>query len=679
MASLNTLRTKFGVVLSVIIGGALLAFVLSLKTEMGFSGNDPKVGEIDGEKVLYSEYLHTYEDIKSQMGDDAAYSDEMAERLTAAVWQSLVSDRVFLPGFESLGIDVPESERTQMLRGEYPSGVYHNMFGNPRTGEYDVSVIADYLSEAQTNSQFQSVWESINRQAVLERKMNKYSSLVRGGAYVNELETSRSLAAENNTYKGRYALCRYNTIPDSVVTVSAGEIKKYYNDHKQQYKQQPYRTVSYVVFDIEPSDADRAAVESEARAAAAEFAAAGDVRAFVRENRRASVANNFVTAAQLPDDEAKALSAGSMFGPALVNNEWKASRVVEARNVPDTLELQHIVLRYTDEKLADSLLTAIRKGADFTQLALDYSIAETASEGGMIGKVPFSALAPEFAESLTGVSRGETVKIIYGNLIQLMKVINTGKIQKHMQIATLSFPVEASSETKRSIHNEASLFAVNAKGSVEKFNETVSGRSLSPRVMNVSRGERAVRGLDNSLEVVRWANDAKVGSVSDIFNLGKNYVVAVVTAINDKEYKEVGEVSSQIRTVLLRDKKFALLAERLHGADIDEAAQNAGVEVSSFENVKAGSYYVQGIGVEPRLLGAIAAVPADAAGALSAPVEGSSGAYVFVVDEVAVDDAQTAGAERVKLQAQTEGFAVRRALLAVQELADVKDNSVKYF
>ena len=33
MASLNTLRTKFGIVLSIIIALALLAFILSLKTE----------------------------------------------------------------------------------------------------------------------------------------------------------------------------------------------------------------------------------------------------------------------------------------------------------------------------------------------------------------------------------------------------------------------------------------------------------------------------------------------------------------------------------------------------------------------------------------------------------------------------------------------------------------------
>ena len=60
MASLNTLRTKFGIVLSIIIALALLAFILSLKTEMGFSGNDPRVGVIDGEKINYSEYYDQY-------------------------------------------------------------------------------------------------------------------------------------------------------------------------------------------------------------------------------------------------------------------------------------------------------------------------------------------------------------------------------------------------------------------------------------------------------------------------------------------------------------------------------------------------------------------------------------------------------------------------------------------
>ena len=51
MASLNTLRTKFGALLSIIIALALLAFILSLKADMGFSNNDPKIGEINGDKI----------------------------------------------------------------------------------------------------------------------------------------------------------------------------------------------------------------------------------------------------------------------------------------------------------------------------------------------------------------------------------------------------------------------------------------------------------------------------------------------------------------------------------------------------------------------------------------------------------------------------------------------------
>ena len=58
MASLNTLRTKYGVILSVVIILALLAFIISLGPEMGFFGsNDPTVAVIDGDKVGYTAKL----------------------------------------------------------------------------------------------------------------------------------------------------------------------------------------------------------------------------------------------------------------------------------------------------------------------------------------------------------------------------------------------------------------------------------------------------------------------------------------------------------------------------------------------------------------------------------------------------------------------------------------------
>ena len=101
MASLNTLRTKFGIVLSIIIALALLAFILSLKTEMGFSGNDPRVGVIDGKKINYSEYYDQYEQIKQQ--NNVQENDEQQSAMLAnAVWQTLIAKYVMTPGFDRM-------------------------------------------------------------------------------------------------------------------------------------------------------------------------------------------------------------------------------------------------------------------------------------------------------------------------------------------------------------------------------------------------------------------------------------------------------------------------------------------------------------------------------------------------------------------------------------------------
>ncbi len=674
MLSLNTLRTQFGVVLSIVIGGALLAFILSLKTEMGFSGNDPEVGEINGNEIHYSEFVAAYEDVKTQMGGDNFDYDQSAQAVSMA-WQSLLADRVFVPGFEKLGLTVAPAERKAMLQGAVPSGVYSSVFADPRTGAYNVAAVAEFLAQAEGNIEMQRVWALIDKQARIERASNKYMDLVRGGAYANALTLSKGVVAENNTYKGHFVACKYASVADSLVNVSKGEIKKYYNAHKQQYKQTPYRTISYAHFEIEPTEADEKAVEATAKKNADIFANTKDLKAYVREQAHASLATTFVAAKSLSSEEAKALRAGKTFGPELQGEEWYASRVFETRNVPEEIELQHIVVSYMDTKLADSLYTvASKKGADFAALASKYSVAETAAEGGMIGKVEYSTLSAELADAFVSAKKGAVIKVAFGNAIQIFKVLSTGPVTRHYRLATLTYPVEASQETQRNIHKEASLFAVNAKGSVEKFNEAAA--SLSTSTMNVEQGSRNVPGLANSLEVVRWANDAKVGEVSDLIKLEDGYVVAVVTAIDDAEYKSLAKVSSQIKNTLLREKKAALLKEKMQGATLEEIAANAEAKVEEFSDAKSSAYYVKGLGVEPRVLGAVVAAET---GKLLPLVEGNSGVYAVVVDEVATEEAQTLEAERVKAQAEVEAMAARRAMWAVQEKANIVDGTVKYF
>ena len=673
MVSLNTLRTKFGILLSVIIAGALLAFIFSLKSEMGFSGNDPEVGSINGKDVSYSEFLAAYEDVKSQMGE--LNTDQAAQQALANTWQILLTDQVFVPGFNKLGLAVGAEEHKAMVRGERASNVMMSLFGNPQTGEYSTEAVSAFLAQVESNPQAQKMWSFLSKQADIDRAMVKFNTLIQKGAYATALEVERGVKSANDSYNGRYVVCRYNTIADSLVTVSDSQIKDYYKAHKNQYKQTPYRTISLVEFEVTPTDADKAAVEADAKAAAEQFATAADVKVFSRENRHVSIAQSYITAAQMTADEKAALTAGKMYGPALVADEWRAARAIEVRNVPEKYTLSHIVLNYTDDKLADSLVTVAKKG-DFAALASQYSLAQTAADGGNIGEITYASLSQEFADALNGKKKGDVVKVSTGNSIQIIKVEGVSAIQKHYKVASLVYPVVASQNTQREVHNAASLFAVTAKN--DGFQATVDAQSQASRTVNVEKASRSIYGLDgHSLEVVFWANKAKVGDVSELIKLDNNhYVVATLTAINDNEYRTVNEVASQIKATLIKEKKFPMLVEKMNGATLEEIAAAVEGEVKTFENVKLDAYYVPGIGVEPRVLGAIASLEQ---GKLSAPIFGASGVFVVATDSVkTADEAQTIEAEKVKQQATAEQQAAR-ALYAIQEAAKIEDNTVGYF
>lgn len=676
MASLNTLRTKFGVVLSIIIALALLAFILSLKTEMGFSGNDPRVGVIDGEKINYSEYYDRYEQIKAQ--NNVQESDEQQSAMLAnAVWQSLIADHVLTPGFGRMGLRVTEPERLAMVSGQQPSQAFYSAFADPRTGQYNVEAVNQFLAQAESNPQAAQMWAQLNEQACLERELQKFYGLVKGGVYVNALEIAQGVKGANETFSGKWAGKKYSAVPDSLIAVSSSDLKSYYNSHKDQFKQTPSRTLSYVVFEVSPTDDDLLALENKAAEVGKEFAAAEEVRAFVRANRNGRIAESYVTASQLSDEEAKALMDGKMYGPVLKNNEWTMARVLDAKMAPDSVGIRHIVLPYTEETLADSLLTALRKGGDFAAAAAQYSVYDaTAANGGEVGVLPFSAFTGEFAEALAGAKKGDIVKIASGDAIQLMQVYRADKPTKHIQVASITYPVEASADTRRDIHNQAGSFMVNAKGSSEAFADAASTAAVTPRVARLAQGDRTIRGLEDSRDVARWAYGAEVGDVSEIFTVGKDYVIAMLTEVDDNDYASLEKVAAQVRSQVLRDKKYDYIVKELSGATLAEQASSLGSEVGDFSGVTFGSFYIDGVGVEPRLVGAIAA---SEKGALSAPVKGMSGVYVFQVEDVQTADKQTAEAEKVRAQATAESMVQQFAMQAVQQMAKIQDLRGKYF
>lgn len=666
MASLNTLRTKFGAVLSVVIGVALLAFILSLKAEMGFSGNDPKVGVINGEKIKYSEYLSIYEQTKTLMGGEASTDAEL-DQLSASAWQQLFAEKVLLPGFEKMGIVVTEAERKAIISGDVATQTLYSIFVDPRTGLFNKEAVADFLTQAESNPQAAAMWTQLIRQALQEREISKYLAIVKSGANVSTPEVERAVAATNKTFAGKFVSKSYSSVPDSLFTVTTAEMKKYYNDHKEQYKQMPNRTITYVVFDVEPTADDMLAIENEVNKANEAFSVSNDLKAYTRENRRAELSDRYLAVKQFSEEEGEALAAGKQYGPVLKNNVWTISRVYDAKQLPDSVGVRHLAVPYTEQALADSLATELRKGTAFAQV----------SEGSGEERVyPFSAFTEEFVPALSKAKVGDVVEINAGNAIHIMQIYRMDKASKHIRAVTVEYPVEASTATKRTIHGQAGVFATEGVGSIEKFNEAASTAALTPRVATINQGDRQIRGLEQSRDIVRWAAGAKKGDISEIFTVGNDYVVAMLTDIDDAHYASLEKRQSQIRAAVLRDKKYDYLTKEYAATTLEEAGKTFGSELKEFSNLRYGSFYAQNLGFEPRVIGAISAA---SEGEVSAPVKGNTGVYVFVVESIADEAKQTAEAEKVRAQSMAENAAVQASFNAVQQMAEIEDLRGQYF
>lgn len=673
MATLNTLRTKFGVVLSAVIAFALLAFVFSLKAEMGFSGNDPIVAKINGQDVTYTQYYDAYESIQRQSGIEEI-DEQQADMIYAATWQSLITEHLMLPGIESMGFGVGERERVAMIRGEVPTQAFYSAFANPNTGAYDITMLNNFLFMSQGDPQSEAIWQSITSQAREERIITKYAGLVNAGVNLNALEIAEGVDGANKSFDGRWAVKRYSSVDDSQVTVSDAEVKKFYDDHKEQYKRQATRTISYAEFVVEPSAADLAALESKAMALAVDFEKAADIRQFVRESRAGSVASNYVGASAMSAAEAEVLDAGKMYGPESDGQSWIISRVENSVYASDTLSLRHIVLSYTDQQLADSLYTALRKASDddFATAAMVHSTyTQTSQSGGDVGAVPFSAFVDEFAEALAPTRVGDVIKLESGDMIQLIRVYKAGPRAKYYRVATLEVPIVSSQETRTAAHNAAGLFASDAKGSGETFKSAASDASVSSHSVDLTSAVRTIAAVPGSSEVVRWAHKAKVGDMSEIFKVDDGYVVAMLTAINDSEYSKLSEVESAIRQGLILDKKFEKISADVSGSTFEAKVESLGGESNEFNGVNYNSYYISGAGVEPRLVGAITSA---SKGAVSAPIKGLSGVYVFVVDgENDSDEPQTADAEKLRAEMMYQQMTQQMLFATLESMGDIKD------
>ena len=691
MPTLNTLRTKGGIIISSLIGLALLLFVVSDMTRQGGSllrDRKMRVGRIDGTYVSYVDYTNLVDRFtqinKVFSGQDSPSTQDM-ETIRNSAWEQMINDHSLRPSFEAMGLVPGEDEQKDMITGVFLSPVITGNFRDPNTGMYDPEQVSTFFARARADAsgQMAMVRDYLLSQMVDQRTVSKYMALVSKAIFVTDAEVAQGVRQANGVYDIDYVTLNYATLPDSLVKVSSEEISSYFHRHKRQFERTAARDIKYATFAIEPSQGDMDQARVKVDAIAAEFRASTAPMQYATLNSQATPDQFFYSQSKLDPTIATALfdKPGVMLGPILTGDKYTMSRLSQMKMLPDSMGARHILLPRDQKDRADSLVRVLKAGGNFAALAAQFSAdRQSAVRGGYMGVFNPQSMIQPIGDDLLKASKGDIFISESRFGIHIIEVTYKSPLVKKAQIATVTFNIEPSTLTEQNIFAQAGKFQAAAFGSSENFDKAASEQGVLTRSVHIRNTDRAVAGMPDSRELVHWAFNSNLGEVTpNVMTIGNSYVVANLTGVTDNGTAPLESVSNEIRAILVREKKGDELGAKLKagGGSLAEVSQKVGADVKQAQDIKFEAFYVNGVGVEMALIGAVSKVGKQ--DVLSAPVKGASGVFMFDITAVKPGDDATPQSERVRLEANAQNYIQERANQALLEESNVIDNRVKFF
>jgi hypothetical protein len=344
MASLNTLRTKYGIVLSVVIALVLVAFILGDQLSMRGKYQDVQdntVLTIDGKNIKQSDY-YTY---SQKYAMEGANPDQNAQ----LIYQQILFNEYLHPAYQAAGLGFNTVDEEIMYR-QYAE----NFIANTPEALTMTTTELQQAIDSNWNYMKYMYGGDLAPMVATDKASMAYST----GKFANKLEVNEELRNSNLTFDGHYVMLPYSVI--SCEEATAAEIEAYYNAHRVENPNYGARTLSIVRFNIIASEEDKAAVAAavmEADAAARK--ANGDAKAIKSALRNVEgKVENYVALSTLTDEEAKAIKAGENYGPVLNGDTWVAKYLVSKVSAPESFTFSAISAESNSE--AEKLVEDIK-------------------------------------------------------------------------------------------------------------------------------------------------------------------------------------------------------------------------------------------------------------------------------------------------------------------------------
>ena len=705
MATLQNIRNRGGLMVAIVIGLALGAFILGDMLNSGNKLMGPskmKIAEIDGESIQYPDFQKKTEELSEiyKMNTQQTQIDEKTlEQIREQVWQSYLKDNILGKASQELGITVSSDELFDLVQGKNPHPIIQQLFKNPQTGQVDKSIILQFLKSLETTAtpQQKSYWIYIESQIKQDRLITKYNNLVSKGLYATSLEAKESLQDKNKNVNFQYIVLNYSTLPESAINFSDTELKDYYNIHKEEYKQDNTRKIEYITFDVLPSAGDKVATEKWVTDSKAEFASVQDNQQYVNVNSETRFDPSFLKKEELSPvlaEWAFAAQPGEVYGPYFENNAYKLAKIDQFKLLPDSVEASHILISSKTagtpakaQARVDSLKSLIQRGASFSELAMKFSEDKgSASKGGDLGWFKRKQMVPEFeaAAFADEINQLTIARTQFG--IHLIKTTKKGKETNQVRLAILSRNIVPSSETYQKTYALTSKFA-SENPTFESFNKSVLGQKMDKKLATLKESDPEMPGLESSRQLVRAAFLADKGKVlvnnegSSIFEFGNKFVIGVLTDKTEAGTSTFEEAKDRVKLAVGKEKKAKVLADKLASAasgqsSIESIASKLSVDVKVASGVNFESYSIPAAGFEPAVIGTVSNLPENK---ISAPIEGMNGVYLAKVTAVTKTGDTNVKGEKTRL-AQALGYrAGSQVFESLKKIVIIEDKRSKFY
>ena len=693
MAALETIRTKFGIGASLIIAFGLLLFLVNpsdiIQTVQSTSSKND-VGKINGKAISYLQFdneVRHMDEVRKMVSGTSSTSDEDQTNLRNMTWQSLVDRYLVVPTIQEAGIRVGQQEQENLFVGDNISPIASSFYGfYDENGSYSVDRVREFVEAAESSESYRMIRDYLFDAARTNRFNEKYVSLFNAGTYVNALERKRAIEENNTTASVDFVMSPGSFFQeDSSVVVNKAEVEKYYNNHKDAFRQVANRDIRYAVFELNASQQDIANSNAKFVALYDEFATTDNVRAFLQKNSDRKWDDSWYKAGELrsvnADVETFVSENKEGVSPVFQSGTtFYAARILDSANLPDSVYVRHIMLVGENAKhQADSLLGVVNK-SNFSSLANLYSADKGNAKDGEMGNIGWmtkNIMIKGFEPVLEAkVGVPFVLNTQYGS--HVVEVTKTTKPVAKKKVAIFEKETSISKETERAISEQARLLAVRSQGKLDNFKTICDTTGIYARSLNITEATDTYGSISHAKEVTRWAFNNKPGKASDVIPVDNKYFFVVAV---EKAHKEgiapLEDVYQSIRTQIYREK----YAEK-HAADVkaqieglstlEAIAEKLNTTVSTLSDVTFSTSSAPT--TEPAFIGAVSSAKE---GTINGPVAGLMGAYVFQVNGREMgsyfteDDAKAAQTRFVSYYDQM--------LVPIMMDKNVKDNRARFY